>query len=86
MSNLMELAAIWIDNKVTVETETGELKSTLRIEKGQHLRIVSGTMLDVRPDAPANYTVINCIGDVFSTQLELELAANDGSECKFIIK
>jgi len=86
MDKLMELAAIWIDNKVVVETAEGELKSTLRLEKGQHIRVVSGTILDVREDAPTNYTIIKTVGDIFSTQLELELSGNDGSEYKLILK
>jgi hypothetical protein len=86
MDKLMQLAAIWLDSKVIVETAEGELKSTLRIEKGQHIRVVSGTILDVRPDAPANYSILDCKGDVFSTQLELELIGNDGSEYKLILK
>jgi hypothetical protein len=86
MDKLMQLAAILLENKVVVEDENGELKSTLRVSKGQHIRVVSGTILDVRTDAPANYSILDCKGDVFSTQLELELIGNDGSEYKLILK
>lgn len=86
MNKLMELAAIWLDSPIVVELESGELKSKVRIEKGMHVRIVSGTLLDVRKDAPANYTVSNLLGDVYSTQLEMHLIGNDGSEYKLILK
>jgi hypothetical protein len=86
MDKLMQLAAIWLENKVVIEDENGELKSTLRVSKGQHIRVISGTILDVRTDAPANYTVIDAYGDIYSTQLELILSGNDGSEYKLILK
>ena len=86
MDKLMQLAAIWLDSKVTVETAEGELKSTLRIEKGQHLRVKSGTILDVREDAPANYTVVDCFGDIFSTQLEIQMVDSHGGMNKLILK
>ena len=88
MEKLMPLKAIWFDkdDKVVVELENGELKQTIKIEKGMHVRIQHGTLLDVRTDAPANYTVSRCMGNIFSTNLEIELIGNDGSEYKLILK
>lgn len=90
MDKLMELKSIWLgedaNSKIVVETAEGELNSTLRIEKGMHVRVLHGTLLDVREDAPANYTIQKCVGDIFSTHLELELIGNDGSEYKLILK
>lgn len=86
MLKLMELAAIWLDSKVVVETENGELLNTLRITKGMHIRVVSGTILDIREDAPANYTVLKCLGDIYSSQLQMELISNSGEILKLILK
>ena len=86
MDKLLELNSIGLDSEVVVETEEGELKSTIKIKKGHNIRVVSSTILDVRKDAPANYTVLRCKGDIFATQLELELIGNDGSEYKLILK
>jgi hypothetical protein len=82
----MELAAIWLDGKVIVETEDNKLKSTLRIEKGQHLRILHGTILDVEADKPANFTVSKCMGNATSSQLELHLIGNNAQEYKLVLK
>ena len=86
MSKLMPLAAIWLNDKVTVETETGELLHTLRITKGMHVYVNHGTILDCSEERRANYTILECKGDIYSTQLEVELIGNDGSEYKLILK
>ena len=57
MSKLMPLAAIWLNDKVTVETEEGELLNTLRITKGMHVYVNYSTILDVNENRPANYTI-----------------------------
>ena len=86
MSKLSPLAAIWLDSKVTVETEEGELLNTLRITKGMHVYVNHGTILDCSEERKANYTILECRGDIYSTQLEIELSGNDGSEYKLILK
>lgn len=83
---LMPLAAILLNNKVVVETEEGELLSTLRITNGMHIRVVYGTILDVSEENPANYSIIELMGDIYSTQLEAHLVGNDGSLYKLILK
>jgi len=42
--------------------------------------------LDIREDAPANYTVLKCLGDIYSTQLQMELISNSGEILKLILK
>jgi len=86
MNKLMPLAAIWLNDKVTVETESGELLHTLRITKGMHLYIAHSTILDVREDRPANYTIESVWGDIYSTQLEAHLINNNGEILKLILK
>jgi hypothetical protein len=86
MSKLMPLAAIWLNDKVTVETEEGELLNTLRITKGMHVYIAHGTILDCTPERSANASILELLGDIYSTQLEIELIGNDGSEYKLILK
>ena len=88
MNKIMPLKAIWLDGKeaVMVETAEGELKKTVRLEKGMHIRVSYGTILDIRDDAPANYTISECVGDIFSTQLEMHLISNNGEEYKLILK
>ena len=86
MLKLYELAAIWLNEKVVVETEEGELLSTLRITKGMHIYVAYSTILDVNEERKANYTVLNCYGDIYSTQLEMELINNQGEILKLILK
>jgi len=86
MSKLLPLAAIWLDSKVAVETETGEIIRTLRITKGMHIRVSHGTILDINEDNQANYTISELLGDIYSTQLEAHLIGNDFSEYKLILK
>lgn len=88
MNKLMPLKAIWLDQKeaVIVETPEGELKKTVRLEKGMQIRVCHSTILDIREDAPSNYTISECMGDLYSTQLEMHLIGNDGSEYKLILK
>jgi hypothetical protein len=86
MNKLMELKSIQLNSKVVVETEDGVLLDTLFIKKGYHVRLAYNTLLDVRDNAPANYTIQKCIGDIFSTHLEIELIGNNGNEYKLILK
>ena len=86
MSKLSPLAAIWLDSKVTVETEEGELLNTLRITKGMHVYVNHGTILDVNENRPANATISMLMGDIYSTQLEAHLILNSGEEFKLILK
>lgn len=82
----MELNAIWLENKVVVETENNELKTTHRIEKGQHIRVWHGTILDITEEKPANYTILSCQGTITSSQLEVHLIGNTGEKYKLILK
>ena len=86
MDKLMQLAAIWLENKVVVELPNGELKSTLRIEKGMHVRLAYNTLLDCSVEQPSNATISELMGDIFSTQLEAHLILNTGEEVKLILK
>jgi hypothetical protein len=86
MSKLMELAAIWLNDKVNVETEDGEIVNTLRITKGMHVYVNHGTILDVNENRPANYTIESLYGDIYSTQLEANLINNNGEILKLILK
>ena len=82
----MELAAIWLDSKVILETADNQIKSTMRIEKGQHIRVAHGTIMDIGEDKPPNYTISSCHGTITSSQLEAHLIGNDGKEYKLILK
>jgi hypothetical protein len=86
MNKLMPLAAIWLNDKVNVETEEGEIVNTLRITKGMHIYVSHSTILDVRIDRPANYTIESVWGDIYSTQLEAHLISNTGEILKLILK
>lgn len=86
MLKLMPLQAIWLTDKVAVESETGEIIRTLRITKGMHIYVAHSTILDVEPDRAANYTIESVWGDLYNTQLEAHLIGNDGSEYKLILK
>jgi len=86
MEKLMELKAIWLDSPVVVELENGELKSKVRIEKGMHIRVLYGTLLDCSEENKANYTIESLHGDIYSTQLEAHLISNSGEILKLILK
>lgn len=86
MNNLMELKAIWLESPLMVETEDGNLESKVRITKGMHVYINHSTLLDCSEERKANYTVLNCFGDIYSTQLEMELINNQGEILKLILK
>lgn len=86
MNKLMELKAIWLNDKVTVETEEWDLLNTLRITKGMHVYVNHGTILDVNENRPANYTIESLYGDIYSTQLEANLINNNGEILKLILK
>ena len=86
MNKLMPLAAIWLDSPIVVELESGELKSKVRLEKGMHIRVLYGTLLDCSEENKANYTIESLHGDIYSTQLEAHLIGNDATEYKLILK
>jgi hypothetical protein len=86
MNKLMPLKSIYLDDKIVVELPSGELKSTLRIEKGMHVRLAYNTLLDCSVEQPSNATISELMGDIFSTQLEAHLILNTGEEVKLILK
>ena len=86
MLKLIPLAAIWLNEPLIVETEDNQLVKAIRITKGMSVRVLHNTLLDVREDAPANATILECIGDVYSIRLELDLVDSTGKEFKLILK
>lgn len=86
MNNLMRLSAIWLNDKVTVETENGDELNTIRITPGMHIRLDHNTILDVSENHPANYTIESVWGDLHNLQLEANLIDNSGDIHKLILK
>ena len=82
----MKLAAIWIGDGVRIEEEDGSLIRSVRVCKGQHIRVEDGVIVDCSIYKPANYTVLDCYGDVFSSVLEIELVDNAGVISRLRIK
>lgn len=86
MNKIMKLAAIWIGNGVSIEDEYGSLTRSVRVCKGHHIRVEDEVIVDCSIYKPANYTVLDCYGDVFSSVLEIELVDNAGVISRLRIK
>lgn len=86
MNKIMKLAAIWIGDGVRIEEEDGSLTRSVRVCKGQHIRVENEVIVDCSIYKPANYTVLDCYGDVFSSVLEIELVNNSGVISRLRIK
>ena len=86
MNQLMKLKAIWIGDGVRIEDEDGSLTRSVRVCKGQHIRVEDGVIVDCSIYKPANYTILDCYGDIFSSVLEIELVDNAGVVSRLRIK
>lgn len=86
MNQLMKLAAIWIGDGVRIEDEDGSLTRSVRVCKGQHIRVEDEGIVDCSIYKPANYTILDCYGDIFSSVLEIELVNNAGVISRLRIK
>lgn len=86
MNQLMKLAAIWIGDGVRIEEEDGSLTRSVRVCKGQHIRVEDEVIVDCSIYKPANYTILDCYGDIFSSVLEIELVDNAGVVSRLRIK
>ena len=86
MNKIMKLAAIWIGDGVRIEEEDGSLTRSVRVCKGQHIRVEDEVIVDCSIYKPANYTILECYGDIFSSVLEIELVDNAGVVSRLRIK
>ena len=86
MNKIMKLAAIWIGDGVRIEEEDGSLTRSVRVCKGQHIRVEDEVIVDCSIYKPANYTILECYGDIFSSVLEIELVNNAGVISRLRIK
>ena len=86
MNKIMKLAAIWIGDGVRIEEEDGSLTRSVRVCKGQHIRVEDEVIVDCSIYKPANYTILECYGDIFSSVLEIELVDNAGIVSRLRIK
>lgn len=68
-SKIMPLAAIWMTDK-PIQMEG---KRSVRIEKGDRLRIENSSIVDVIEDLPATHKVIGCYGNIANSILFFEL-------------
>lgn len=86
MDKLLEVKSIGLDSEVVVEMPNGELKSTIKLQKGMHVYVKYNTILDCSEERSANATVTELMGDIFGTQLEAHLILSTGEEVKLILK
>ncbi len=86
MDKLLEVKSIGLDSEVVAEMPNGELKSTIKLQKGMHVYVKYNTILDCSEERSANATVTELMGDIFGTQLEATLVLSTGEEVKLILK
>jgi len=86
MEKLMILKAIWVDNWLCVEEIDGKVIKTKRLCEGQHIRYGTNFLSHVTEENPANATIIQCRGDVYSTVLLIDIVTNDFEVQTMVIK
>lgn len=68
LNRIMPLAAIWLSR--AIKTDKG---ATVRIEKGDKVRVNDGMLCDISEDYPCSHEVIGCYGNISNTILYFEL-------------
>jgi hypothetical protein len=86
MERLMVLGAIWLEKPIMLEDEEGVIIPTRRLCEGQHISYANNFLNHVSPSNPANATIVQCRGDLYSTVLLLDIVTNDLKTRTIVIK
>jgi len=81
---IIPLAAIWMTDNGTIQTET---EKTCRITKGHKVRVLKGQIVNVTTDHPATHKIIECYGNISNTILYFEIEnLKNGEQSKLNVK
>ena len=86
MERLMVLGAIWLEKPIMLEDEEGVIIPTHRLCEGQHISYANNFLSHVSQSNPANATIVQCRGDIYSTVLLLDIVTNDFETQTIVIK